>query len=356
VRPTIKDIAAAVGVSTNTVSRALSGKGRVAPETRRRVLEAAKEMHYLRNQSARALARRQLKVAAVYPVDPREFYSHIARGIAEQAEAMADYRCSVSLHPYPSIETPVSLRQVLVSLLEDKPDGLILTCSHRFEEYRDVLEVFAAAGVPVVYATIFGDMLPGVVGGVRTNTHTAGRIAAEFLGLVTPGAADGPRKVAIMVGAKNQLVYQECVDGFTAQAPVAGVDPVAVLETHGRADLAYEATARLLATTARTGSELSGIYVASHNSVGVCQYLEDHSLTGRVRVIGHDLYPELCQKMRQGSLTATLFQGQFDQARSAVQLMVSHLDSEVAATAPKIRLVEPTLVLPSMIDSFVDYI
>jgi LacI family transcriptional regulator len=352
VRPTIKDIAKQVGVSPNTVSRALSGKGRVAPETRRRVVEAAESVHYLRNQSARALSRRPLRVAAVYPVDPHEFYSHIARGIAEQAEAMADRRCAVTMHSYPSIETPVALRQVLASLLEEKPDGLILTCAHRYEEYGEILEQYSQAGIPVVYATIFGDMIAGVVGGVRTNTYAAGRIAAEFLGMVMPEKPDEPRRVAIMVGYANQLVYQECVDGFTDQAGGTSVQIAAVMETHGRADLAYEATAQLFAG----GGSVSGVYVASHNSVGVCQYLEDRGLAGKVRVIGHDLYPALCLKLRAGSLTATIFQGQFDQARDAVGLMVDHLDAGARPAGPVIRLVEPSLVLPSMIDSLRDYI
>ena len=46
---TIKDIAAALGISKSTVSRALSDDLHVTPETRARVIQAAKEMNYHRN-------------------------------------------------------------------------------------------------------------------------------------------------------------------------------------------------------------------------------------------------------------------------------------------------------------------
>jgi len=347
-RPTIKDIAREVGVSPNTVSKALNGQGRMSADTRRRILETAERLGYKRNRSASALSRRERRLAAVFPVEPAEFYSHIARGFADQAHAMADHRCVVTMHPYPSIETPVALREVLRSVLAERPDGLVLTCSHRFEEYADVIEQFAAAEIPIVYATIFGELVPGVVGGVRTNTYVAGQMAAEFLGLVMPWAER--RRVALMVGAKHLLVYQECIDGFEAQTVGSGVEIVDVHETFGRADLAYEATAELFA---RHGG-VDGIYVTSHNSVGVCDYLADHDLVGEVAVIGHDLYPRLNDRLRSGALTATIFQSQYEQGRDAVRLLAEHLDTG-AGPDRLVRLVNPSLVLPSMIDLFPEY-
>lgn len=52
---TIKDIATHLGVSHMTVSSALSGRGRVAAGTRDRVLQAARELGYRPNASARSM-------------------------------------------------------------------------------------------------------------------------------------------------------------------------------------------------------------------------------------------------------------------------------------------------------------
>lgn len=52
----IRDVAAEAGVSTTTVSHALNGKGRIAPDTRRRVREIADRLGYVPNATARNLA------------------------------------------------------------------------------------------------------------------------------------------------------------------------------------------------------------------------------------------------------------------------------------------------------------
>jgi DNA-binding LacI/PurR family transcriptional regulator len=54
--PKIRDIAKAANVSVTTVSHAISGNGRVAPETRDRVLRIALEMGYTANVHAQRLA------------------------------------------------------------------------------------------------------------------------------------------------------------------------------------------------------------------------------------------------------------------------------------------------------------
>lgn len=52
---TIKDIAKASGVGISTVSRVLNGSGSASPETKRRVMEAVRELNYVPNSNARNL-------------------------------------------------------------------------------------------------------------------------------------------------------------------------------------------------------------------------------------------------------------------------------------------------------------
>src|SRR5690348_13727534 len=55
-RPTLEVVAARAGVSRATASRVLRGSGRVSPQAREAVLQAAQEMSYSVNRAARALA------------------------------------------------------------------------------------------------------------------------------------------------------------------------------------------------------------------------------------------------------------------------------------------------------------
>lgn len=80
--PKIKDVARLAGVSTATVSRALSKPDSVAKQTRSAVLQAARETGYRINQAARNL--RQQKTGAVVVLVPNlgnPFFSQILAGI-----------------------------------------------------------------------------------------------------------------------------------------------------------------------------------------------------------------------------------------------------------------------------------
>ena len=60
---TIKDIAAATGVSATTVSNVINGKaGRVSAETINKINTAIKELGYVPNMSAKSLVSRSSKV------------------------------------------------------------------------------------------------------------------------------------------------------------------------------------------------------------------------------------------------------------------------------------------------------
>ena len=67
--PSIRDVARAAGVSTQTVSRVANGAPAVRPETRKRVVDAMRTLGYSPNPTARALrGGRQGVLAIALPV------------------------------------------------------------------------------------------------------------------------------------------------------------------------------------------------------------------------------------------------------------------------------------------------
>jgi LacI family repressor for deo operon, udp, cdd, tsx, nupC, and nupG len=81
----IEEVARAAGVSSATVSRALSGRGHVSAPTRERVLEAARQLGYVVSSSASALATGRMRnVGVVIPFLNRWFYGAVVEG-AESA-------------------------------------------------------------------------------------------------------------------------------------------------------------------------------------------------------------------------------------------------------------------------------
>lgn len=90
---TIADVAEALGVSKTTVSRAISGKGRIGNDTRKRVLAYIEEHDYKPNAIAKGLA--QSKTYNLCVVMPRDyevvdwnFFQRCLFGIQEMAETV----------------------------------------------------------------------------------------------------------------------------------------------------------------------------------------------------------------------------------------------------------------------------
>ena len=84
---TIYEVAARAGVSPATVSRVLNG-GSVSPVYAQRVREAAEELRYRPNRTARSLRRQQSDmIALIIPDIENPFFTSLARGVEDQALA-----------------------------------------------------------------------------------------------------------------------------------------------------------------------------------------------------------------------------------------------------------------------------
>jgi DNA-binding LacI/PurR family transcriptional regulator len=349
-RTTLKDIANRLGISANSVSKALRGKSKISEKTRALILQTATEMNYTPNETARALVRKELRIAAVYPEGPKEFFAYCTEGIRRAATELRDSKCRITEHPFPSLETPEELRRILEKLRDNRPDALVLTCSYQFENYRSELESLGIMGIPIIYNTITGDeTVPSFTGLVRINNYVSGRMAAEYLGTVLSPRRK-VKKIALFVGNKNMLVHQECVEGFLSNAEKYGLKVVDIYETHEDRRIVYEQTGALL----RLNPDLSGIYVTSYNSLGVCDWFDKHSQYKNVVVLGQDLYPRLNKKLKSHTLAATLFQNQFELARKSVLFAFEYLTGR-RKKEDCYKKYLPQLVLGCMVDHFPYY-
>lgn len=121
--PTQKDVARLAGVSPVTVSRALSGGSNVAPELHRRVIEAARQLHYLPNENARGLRPGQqsnlIGVAITNLSNP--FYGKFAVGVEEVAREKGRFILFGSTE-----ESATRERELVSNFLGRRVEGLIV--------------------------------------------------------------------------------------------------------------------------------------------------------------------------------------------------------------------------------------
>lgn len=144
VRPTIRQVAERAGVSTATVSRALSGTRTVSPELARRIDDAVTELGYSSNGIASSLRRsRTDTVGMVVPDITNPFFTalvkHVDHVLAQRGWQMllCDAQSSSAVEA-----------DRLASLINRRVDGIIISPTNETDSGPAVRA--AAARVPVV--------------------------------------------------------------------------------------------------------------------------------------------------------------------------------------------------------------
>ncbi len=123
-RATIDDVAARAGLSIKTVSRVLNGEPNVRPQTRDRVLVAAKELSYQPNVSARRLAsKRSFVIGLLYDNPDSDYVMAIQDGALAVCRRL-DYH--LLIHPCRTL-SPGLVDEAISLHHRSTVDGLILT-------------------------------------------------------------------------------------------------------------------------------------------------------------------------------------------------------------------------------------
>lgn len=235
---TIQDIARLIGVSTATVSRALSHPERVAEPTRGAILQAVRETGYQVNHAARMLRRqRSGAVLALVPNMANPFFSEILSGLGAVLSGAGHglLICDTYADPDPAAR----LRDYLVSgtvdgavifdgaiperLAPDTPRGaLVIACEWSTAPLPAVrVDNVAAGRLAVAHLVAHGHRLIGHVTGPAGNVLTESRLAGALQALTDAGLALDPAHVfagdfSIASGARAAEVWLALANRPTA--------------------------------------------------------------------------------------------------------------------------------------------
>lgn len=200
----IKQLAAELGVSVGTVSRALNNRYGVDPETRERVMAAAKRLGYVPDAAARRLKSHPLwRVALLFApfVGPGGEINPAALATVEALRAEAQRR------GLEFILLPFAGDADLAARCEAGEFDAAITYGH-FE--TATLELLAARELPTV--AVQGRMRAGRQIPVRVDTRAAAYEAVVYL------AALGHRRLALVAGPESELHHRGFHEGFAEAA------------------------------------------------------------------------------------------------------------------------------------------
>lgn len=235
-RATISDVARAAGVSRSTASRAISGRGYVAPAVRERVQEAAETFGYVPDAMARHLRQRVSRSIGLLVSDLRNsFYADLAAGASQEARSRG--YTVVLADDGGAVSSEVDAAQEFVA---HRVAGVIVTpVSAQISTY------LARQHVPVV--EVDRQFAEGELDAVVVDNKDAAAEATRHL------LELGHRRIALLIDETHWTTGRDRHAGYAAALGAAGVplDPALVVSSGWSVDGAKAVAVELLGAQQR---------------------------------------------------------------------------------------------------------
>jgi len=336
-RITIKDVAEAAGVSTQTVSRVMNNRPDVAPETLVRVQQVIKDTGYAPNILARSLIRGRSHILGVVAYGLEYFGpSRVLTGIEQQAAEMG-YSISLNLLHQPETN---DVDQLLNSLLARQVDGVIWAIPEIGQNRSWSHTQKTNFQAPIAFISGMAGQAPFPLIGI--DNYAIGRMATEHL------LAGGARRVGIVTGLLDWWESQQRQQGWRDTLIAHGLPVeerlIAVGDWHPKSG--EQALYQLLAQC----PDLDAVF-ASNDQMALGVLHAAHRLGRRIpedlSIVGVDNTPDSAHYWPP--LTTVR-----QRLREAGALIVQEIDTlietaddqeETAPPAPVVKLLQPELII-----------
>ena len=320
------DVARIAGVSVSTASLALRGGDRVAPETRARILDAARKLNYVPNELGRSMRRGHTHtLGLVIPQTAQRIFSHPF--FTEVMGGVADVAAGAGYTVLLSVASHADGADAYTRLLESRrADGVILMAASLDD--RNALTL-AASGLPVVF---LGSWSHGpAVHSVCIDERAAARGVVDHL------VAQGYRRIAHLAGQQGHGPAIEREQGYRDALAVAGyaLDPALV----ARGDFSPESGRLAMQRLLDGGVRPDAVFAASDEmAIGALQVLNERGLgvPDQVALAGFD---DIALAVMTTPPLTTVHYPMRELGAAATRLL---LDELAGATPGPTRLVFPT--------------
>jgi len=146
-RKKLSDLAHHLGISEATVSLALNGREGVSPVTKKKVLQAAKELGYTPNYFARGLATRKSGIIGlIVPEIENPFYSRLTQAM-DQAVRRTGHHLIIEFSNF-DLE---SERQAIKRFLQLSAEGIVISPIHCYATSEEYRQLALQKDVPIMY-------------------------------------------------------------------------------------------------------------------------------------------------------------------------------------------------------------
>lgn len=333
-RPTIKQVAKAAGVSTQTVSRVINDRPDVAQETRERILMTIDELGYQPSALARSLIQQRSYTLGVVTAGLKHIGpSRTLNGITSAAEE-AGYALLLKELPRFDAEDIVPIFQ---ALLARHVDGIIWAVPEVGENRNWVDQQSLDLKIPIVYLAMESKEN---ISTVSIDNFLGGRIAMSHL------LEQGYQHIGHISGPMDWWEARQRMAAWQDALREAGFEARDDYWTEGNWSSAsgFQAVEKLF----RQYPDMDSIFVGNDQmALGVIQFACQKGLKipQDLGIIGFDNIPE--SAFFYPSLT-TVQQDQYSVGKVAVEQMIKVIESDrqgLGTIEPKAIMLAPTLVV-----------
>jgi DNA-binding LacI/PurR family transcriptional regulator len=211
-RPTIKQVAKAAGVSTQTVSRVINDRPDVADETRQRVQQVIEELGYRPSALARSLIQQRSYTLGVVTAGLKYIGpSRTLDGITSQAERM-DY--TLLLKELSRFDTD-NIQPILQTLLSRHVDGIVWAVPQVGDNHCWVDTELQDLPIPIVFLTMEKRHNLSIV---HYDNFLGGKMATEHL------LGQGYRRIGHISGPMDWWESRQRKVGWKAALAQFGIE------------------------------------------------------------------------------------------------------------------------------------
>lgn len=259
---TIKDVAKAAGVSYSTVSRALSGSPEISTDTRERILQVCKEMHYTANTVARSMVMRSTKLLGLILTGVNNpFMSELAYHIDRQARARG-YNI-ILCNSGRDLDQEKELFELMIGR---QVDGIVLLPSgpESYESLHPYLE-----RIPTVF--VGENLRDAQESYVSVDNYRGAYIGVEYLHRL------GHRNILYFGRRRGSTTHQLRAEGYAAACQDLGLEPQYCNNTFSSTSIkyGYQLAKQLFAQERR----YTAIFAATDtNALGILQAAEEMNI------------------------------------------------------------------------------
>lgn len=333
-RATIKEVASAAGVSTQTVSRVINNRPDVSPETRKRVQEVIDQLGYQPSALARSLIRQRSYTLGVVTAGLRYIGpSRTLSGITRAAE-MAGY--SLLLKELPSFDAN-NVNPIFQTLSSRHVDGIIWAVPEVGENLNWINRSSVDQNIPMVYITMKSREKICVV---SIDNYLGGQLAMTHL------IEQGYRHIGHISGPMDWFEARERKAAWSDGLEEAGLPLKEEYWVEG--NWSSKSGSRAIEKLFQQYPEVDAVFVANDQmALGVVQYAcrNDINVPNDLGVVGFDDLPE--SEFFWPPLT-TIQQDQYNVGEVAVEEVIKIIESgwhEHGPVRPKSIMLAPTLVV-----------